>query len=95
MWLAFDDVGEEDVGVIWLEEVDRDLLDGEDDRTGGEILLDAGPRLRELFFSENTYLRWLYPHFDAVIFLQLVYVLRDDGHAALPDILILTADADT
>jgi hypothetical protein len=43
---------------------------------------------------EDANLRRLYPYFDGVILLQLARVLRDDGHAALPDTFVLTADAD-
>jgi hypothetical protein len=91
--LAFDDVGEKDIGLSRLKQVRRYLFHGKDDRTGGEILLRDSTRLSELFLWKDPDRRRLHPDFYPVFLLEFPGILRRHRNAAFPAAFVLSANS--
>jgi hypothetical protein len=59
MGLTFDGVRKEYIGFAWLQFVDWNFLDGQDNLTGTNILLDKGPGGEILAVGKDPDRRWL------------------------------------
>ena len=91
--LPLDRVREEHVGPALAEPAQGHLLDAEHDLGSADVVDQAGARLEEFLVPEGPAVEALGPHLDALRG-ETAHRVRGERHAALPGVLVLTAQAD-
>lgn len=92
--IYFNCVRKEHVGGVGEEFLDGDLLDAQDEGTGGEVLADYGALLGVLVVGEYSLFGWLDDDLDILVVLEdLLHMLWSKGRSPLPDALVLATDA--
>ena len=90
--LTLDGVREEEIRLARLDEIERDLLQGQDDGTGRQSFIDRDAGQAVVVVREDPDLRGLDAELDGVVIGELAGVGRDQGGASLPLADVLSAD---